>query len=99
MKPRAFLVATLLLTLLSTGESFAANATIKDGSTLQLGGVTYRLDGIDAPGVDQMGIDEDAHPLAFGLQARDPLTKLTGGRGGPWSGLALEPPHHKRLHR
>lgn len=80
MKPRAFLVATLLLTLLSTGESFAADATIKDGSTLQLGSVTYRLDGIDAPAVDQLCIDEHADPWTCGIEARDQLTKLIKGR-------------------
>ena len=96
MKPRAFLVATLLLTLLSTGESFAANATIKDGSTLQLGGVTYRLDGIDAPAVDQLCIDEHADPWTCGIEARDQLTKLIGGREVRCDDLGVDPAYKRR---
>jgi endonuclease YncB( thermonuclease family) len=96
MKPRAFLVATLLLTLLSTGESFAANATIKDGSTLQLGGVTYRLDGIDAPAVDQLCIDEHADPWTCGIEARDQLTKLIGGREVRCDDLGVDPTYKRR---
>ena len=96
MKPRAILVATLLLTLLSTGESFAANATVKDGSTLQLGSVIYRLDGIDAPAVDQLCIDEHADPWTCGIEARDQLTKLTGGRDVRCDDLGVDPSAKKR---
>jgi endonuclease YncB( thermonuclease family) len=96
MKPRAILVATLLLTLLSSGESFAANATIKDGGTLQLGGVTYRLDGIDAPAVDQLCIDEHADPWTCGIEARDQLTKLIGGRDVRCDDLGVDPSAKKR---
>jgi endonuclease YncB( thermonuclease family) len=96
MKPRALLVATLLLTLLSTGESFAANATIKDGSTLQLGSATYRLDGIDVPTVDQLCIDEHADPWTCGIEARDQLTKLIGGRDVRCDDLGVDPSYKNR---
>jgi endonuclease YncB( thermonuclease family) len=96
MKPRAFLVATLLLTLLSTGQSLAANATARDGSTLQLGGATYRLDGIDAPAVDQLCIDEHADPWTCGVEARDQLTKLISGRDVRCDDLGAEPSFKKR---
>jgi hypothetical protein len=33
--------------------SWAASAVVRDGNTVQLGDVTYRLDGIDAPELDQ----------------------------------------------
>lgn len=46
---------------LPAGQTWAANP-IKDGSTLQLGSVTYRLDGIDTPALDQACIDEHADP-------------------------------------
>jgi endonuclease YncB( thermonuclease family) len=96
MKPRAFLVATLLLTLLSTSQSWAANAAIRDGSTLQLGNVTYRLDGIDAPAFDQLCIDEHADPWTCGIEARDQLTKLIGGRQVRCDDLGADPSTRKR---
>jgi endonuclease YncB( thermonuclease family) len=96
MKPRAFLVATLLLTSLSTSQSWAANATIRDGSTLQLGSVTYRLDGIDAPAFDQLCIDEHADPWTCGVEARDQLTKLIGGRQVRCDDLGADPNTRKR---
>src|SRR5260370_23522226 len=96
MKPRALLVATLLLTPLSTGRGWAANATIKDGSTLQLGSVTYRLDGIDAPAIDQLCIDEHADAWTCGIEARDQLTKLIGGREVRCDDLGADPSYKKR---
>jgi endonuclease YncB( thermonuclease family) len=96
MKPRAFLVATLLLTSLSTSQSWAANATIRDGSTLQLGSVTYRLDGIDAPAFDQLCIDEHADTWTCGVEARDQLTKLIGGRQIRCDDLGPDPAYKKR---
>ena len=56
-------------------QSFAAGTIVRDGATLQLGEVTYRLDGIDAPELDQICIDEHADPWACGVEARDQLTK------------------------
>ncbi len=96
MKPRALLVATLLLTSLSTGRVWAANATIKDGSTLQLDSVTYRLDGIDAPAIDQLCIDEHADAWTCGIEARDQLTKLIGGREIRCDDLGADPSYKKR---
>lgn len=62
------------------GPADAATAVVHDGDTIQLGSVTYRLDGIDAPELDQMCIDDHADPWSCGLDARDELSKLIGGR-------------------
>jgi endonuclease YncB( thermonuclease family) len=70
----------LVLAVLSAAQSFAAGTIVKDGSTLQVAGVTYRLDGIDAPELDQMCIDDHADPWACGFEARDGLTRLIDGR-------------------
>ena len=70
----------LMLAVLTASQSWAAGAVVKDGGTLQLGATTYRLDGIDAPELDQMCIDEHADAWTCGLEARDRLTKLIGGR-------------------
>jgi endonuclease YncB( thermonuclease family) len=46
----------LILAVSSASHGWAASTIVKDGSTIQLADVTYRLDGIDAPELDQMCI-------------------------------------------
>jgi endonuclease YncB( thermonuclease family) len=70
----------VLLLLLAAGSSRAADAVIKDGDTIQLAGVTFRLDGIDAPEFDQTCIDDHAEPWTCGIEARDQLANLIGKR-------------------
>jgi endonuclease YncB( thermonuclease family) len=104
MPSRAFLFATMklsmrslvLLAVLSASQSFAASVTVKDGGTVQLGGVTYRLDGIDAPELDQICIDEHADNWACGVEARDQLSKLIGGRDVRCEDLGLGTTYKKR---
>src|SRR5467141_2271490 len=69
-----------LAVILSGRPSWAAGTVVRDGDTIQLGEITYRLDGIDAPEVDQMCIDDHADPWTCGIEARDQLTKLIKGR-------------------
>ena len=79
----AFCVFELLLlseaALLSNAAS-AASSTIRDAATLQLGDITYRLDGIDAPAIDQTCIDDHADSWACGIEARDQLSRLIDSR-------------------
>jgi endonuclease YncB( thermonuclease family) len=91
MRSRVFLVAALLLTLIPASQSFAATATIRDGNTLQLGNVTYRLDGIDVPAFDQLCIDEHADSWTCGVEARDQLTKLIDGHQVRCDDLGADP--------
>jgi endonuclease YncB( thermonuclease family) len=65
---------------LPMGSALAAGAVVRDGNTIQLGDLTYRLDGVDAPELDQMCIDDHADPWSCGVDAREQLTKLIGGR-------------------
>src|SRR5882724_10504466 len=88
--------AALLLASLSACQALAATATVKDGGTLQLGNVTYRLDGIDAPAFDQLCIDEHADSWTCGVEARDQLTKLIGGRAVRCDDLGVDPTYKKR---
>jgi endonuclease YncB( thermonuclease family) len=90
------IVATLLLASLSASQGWAATATVRDGGTLQLGNVTYRLDGIDAPAFDQLCIDEHADSSTCGIEARDQLTKLIGGRAVRCDDLGVDPTFKKR---
>src|SRR6201993_638582 len=66
--------------VLLSGVAQAATAVVRDGDTIQLGDVTYRLDGADAPELDQVCIDDHADPWSCGLDAREQLTKLIGSR-------------------
>jgi endonuclease YncB( thermonuclease family) len=90
------LVAALLAASLSASEASAATATVRDGSTLQLGNVTFRLDGIDAPAFDQLCIDEHADSWTCGIEARDQLAKLIGGRQVRCDDLGADPTFKKR---
>ena len=96
MRSRIFLVAALLSTLLPVTQSSAATAIVRDGGTLQLGNVTYRLDGIDAPAFDQLCIDEHADVWTCGVEARDQLTKLIGNRQVRCDDLGADPTYKKR---
>jgi len=96
MRSRIVLVAALLSTFLPATQSSAATAVVRDSSTLQLGGVTYRLDGIDAPAIDQLCIDEHADTWACGIEARDQLAKLIGGRAVRCDELGADPSYKKR---
>jgi endonuclease YncB( thermonuclease family) len=74
--PLALITASLLLAVAAR----AAEVTVRDGNTLQLGDVTYRLEGTDAPELDQTCINDQADPWTCGLDARDALAKLIGSR-------------------
>ena len=96
IRSRAFLVAALLSIAFSASESSAATAIVRDGSTLQLGNLTYRLDGIDVPTVDQLCIDEHADLWTCGIEARDQLSKLIDGKQVRCDDLGVDPTYKKR---
>jgi endonuclease YncB( thermonuclease family) len=68
----------VLAVIVSAAPGYAAGAIVRDGDTLQLGSVTYRLDGIDAPELDQTCVDDHADPWTCGVDARQQLIKLIG---------------------
>lgn len=70
----------LLLLLLVASPVAATEAVVKDGDTIQIGSVVYKLAGIDAPEVDQPCVDEHADNWACGVEAKDQLVKLIGKR-------------------
>jgi len=70
---------TVWLTIAAT-PGFAAEASIADGNTLILDGVTYRLDGIEAPQTDQTCLDEKGAAWTCGVAARDRLLEHVGKR-------------------
>jgi endonuclease YncB( thermonuclease family) len=90
------MIAALLSTVLTASQGSAATATVRDGGTLQLGAVTFRLDGIDAPAFDQLCIDEHADAWTCGVEARDQLAKLIGNRQVRCDDLGADPAYKKR---
>jgi endonuclease YncB( thermonuclease family) len=60
--------------------SWAVEVSVIDGDTLILDGVTYRLDGIDAPQTDQTCLDEKGAAWTCGIEARDRLRDYVGKR-------------------
>jgi len=88
---------SLVLALsLSASPGSAANAIVRDGDTIQIGEAIYRLDGIDAPELDQICIDDHADPWTCGLEARERLNKLIGGREVRCDDLGPDPAYKKR---
>jgi endonuclease YncB( thermonuclease family) len=90
---RAFM---LILAVCSGTQAWAASAIVSDGMTIKLADVTYRLDGIDAPELDQMCIDEHADAWACGVEARDRLSRLIGDRQVRCQDLGLGTTYKKR---
>ncbi|WP_172980215.1 thermonuclease family protein [Tardiphaga sp. P9-11] len=73
-------ILSLLFLLLVVTPVSAVEAIVKDGDTIQIGNVAYKLAGVDAPEVDQPCVDEHADNWACGVEARDQLVKLIGKR-------------------
>jgi len=96
MRSRALLIVALLLASLPASPVWAATATVRDGGTLQLGNAAFRLDGIEAPAFDQLCIDEHADSWTCGIEARDQLTKVIGGRAVRCDDLGVDPTFKKR---
>jgi endonuclease YncB( thermonuclease family) len=105
MRSRASLFATaklsarafiLVLAVVSASQGRAASPIVRDGGTLEVAGVTYRLDGIDAPELDQICIDDHADPWACGVEARDQLSRLIGGREVQCEDLGVGTTYKKR---
>jgi endonuclease YncB( thermonuclease family) len=69
-----------LIVGLAIRASCAADLLIKDGDTLALNGTTYGLDGVDAPELDQVCLDENGAVWACGTAARDRLSDHISGR-------------------
>lgn len=73
--PLALIAGFLLLAAPARAE-----VTVRDGNTLQYGDITYRLEGTDAPELDQTCINDQADPWTCGIDARDALVKIIGSR-------------------
>lgn len=93
---RLFPIFSVLSAVLLASPSLAASAIVRDGRTIQLGEITYRLDGIDAPELDQACIDDQADPWSCGVDALNQLTKLINGRTVRCDDLGLDKTTRRR---
>lgn len=97
MRSRTLLLPSAVFLLFAIASAcLAATAVVKDGGTLQLANNIFRLDGVDAPAVDQICIDEHADSWTCGVEAREQLTKLIAGKQVRCGDLGPDPAYRKR---
>src|SRR5262249_49814648 len=92
--PIWFLVVLALI--FAESAASAAGPLVRDGGNIQVGDITFKLDGVDAPEVDQICIDDHADPWTCGIEARDQLTKLIKGRNVRCDDLGPDKIYKKR---
>src|ERR1700749_1738984 len=85
----------LVLSIIVAGQALAAGPVVRDGGTIDLADVTYRLEGIAAPALDQVCIDDHADAWACGTDARDQLVRLIGDREVRCEDRGLDPTYKK----
>src|SRR5258705_11971016 len=90
------LIAALLLAM--AGPSLANEIVVTDGDTFQLDHTTYRLDGIDAPEIDQTCLDQSGDVWPCGVTARDRLSAYIGNRAVRCEDKGPDPVYkHRRI--
>jgi endonuclease YncB( thermonuclease family) len=73
-------VVTAVFVVAAATPGRAADVQVTDGDTLIVDGITYRLEGIEAPQTDQTCIDEKGAVWRCGVEARDRLRDHVGQR-------------------
>ena len=88
------LIAILLLAMV--GPSWAAEIVVTEGDTLQIDRTIYRLDGIDAPEIDQTCLDQSGEVWPCGVTVRDRLSAHIGKRAVRCEDKGPDPAHKQR---
>jgi endonuclease YncB( thermonuclease family) len=77
------LVALIVLLLKARAEDLVGVPYIIDGDTVAIHGTKVRLQGIDAPEMEQFCLDDKTHVAECGKGVRDRLIEKSAGR--PWT--------------
>ena len=88
------LIAALLLAM--AGPALAAETVVTDGDTLRLDRTVFRLDGVDAPEIDQTCLDERGGVWPCGVTVRDRLRAYIGNRAVRCEDKGPDPIHKNR---
>jgi endonuclease YncB( thermonuclease family) len=86
-------MAATLLTVSPSNAYIVAH----DGDSIAVDGIRFRLDGIDAPELDQICIEESGDTWPCGKEARDRLRALIGDRSVHCDTKAGDPAYPGRL--
>jgi endonuclease YncB( thermonuclease family) len=70
---RALIAAMVLVVMALAAPALAADPEVTDAGTVRLDGTSFRLDGVDAPDIDQMCLDPGGAVWPCGVEARDRL--------------------------
>jgi endonuclease YncB( thermonuclease family) len=73
-------VLLLLLPSIAQAADITGVPKIRDGDQIQIGNTRIRLDGIDAPSVDQLCLNHTGERWTCGVAARDELIKHTDNK-------------------
>jgi endonuclease YncB( thermonuclease family) len=92
---RPFASVVLAATLLAAGSG-KAETIVQDANSIVVDGVVFRLDGIDAPELDQICIDESGDSWPCGKEARNRLAALIGDRVVHCDTKSIDPGSNKR---
>jgi endonuclease YncB( thermonuclease family) len=88
----------IALLLAMAGPSLAAEIVVTNGDTFQLDRTIYRLDGIDAPEIDQMCLDQRGDVWPCGVTVRDRLSAYIGNRAVSCEDKGPDPVYkHRRI--
>jgi endonuclease YncB( thermonuclease family) len=80
----------------AVGPTWAADPVATDGDTLRLDGAVFRLEGVDAPEIDQTCLDDNAVVWPCGVEARSRLNAYINGRPVRCEGRGADPDYPKR---
>src|SRR5690349_10061082 len=73
-------VSIIVLAVIAAIPVKAMELSIADGDTLIVNGITYTLEGIEAPQTDQTCLDDKGAAWTCGVEARDRLRDYVRGR-------------------